>query len=68
MAELVIFDCDGVLVHSERLAIKVDVQILTNLGWQITKPKSLIESTYFEQLFCFRRTASNLCLRMGRDA
>jgi HAD superfamily hydrolase (TIGR01509 family) len=37
MIELVIFDCDGVLVDSERLAIKVDVQVLAKLGWQITE-------------------------------
>lgn len=37
MIELVIFDCDGVLVDSERLAIKVDVQALGKLGWQITE-------------------------------
>lgn len=34
---LVIFDCDGVLVDSERLAIKVDVQVLNSLGWPITE-------------------------------
>lgn len=31
--ELVIFDCDGVLVDSERLAIRVDVLVLASLGW-----------------------------------
>lgn len=35
--ELVIFDCDGVLVDSERLAIKVDVEVLGRLGWPITE-------------------------------
>ncbi len=37
MAELVIFDCDGVLVDSERLAIKVDARVLAKLGWPITE-------------------------------
>jgi HAD superfamily hydrolase (TIGR01509 family) len=37
MIELVIFDCDGVLVDSERLAIKVDVQVLAKLGWPMTE-------------------------------
>jgi HAD superfamily hydrolase (TIGR01509 family) len=37
MIELIIFDCDGVLVDSERLAIKVDIQVLAKLGWQITE-------------------------------
>ena len=36
-AELVIFDCDGVLVDSERLAIQVDMQMLHELGWQLTE-------------------------------
>jgi HAD superfamily hydrolase (TIGR01509 family) len=35
--ELVIFDCDGVLIDSERLAIKVDVQVLRELGWPLTE-------------------------------
>jgi HAD superfamily hydrolase (TIGR01509 family) len=34
--ELVIFDCDGVLVDSERLAIRVDAQYLERLGWPMT--------------------------------
>lgn len=34
---LVIFDCDGVLVDSERLAIRVDVQVLASLGWHVTE-------------------------------
>jgi HAD superfamily hydrolase (TIGR01509 family) len=35
--ELVIFDCDGVLIDSERLAVKVDVQVLGELGWPLTE-------------------------------
>jgi HAD superfamily hydrolase (TIGR01509 family) len=35
--ELVIFDCDGVLIDSERLAIKVDVRMLSELGWPLTE-------------------------------
>jgi HAD superfamily hydrolase (TIGR01509 family) len=34
---LVIFDCDGVLVDSERLSIGVDVEILGELGWRLTE-------------------------------
>jgi HAD superfamily hydrolase (TIGR01509 family) len=37
MSELVIFDCDGVLVDSERLAIKIDVAVLAQLGWHLTE-------------------------------
>jgi HAD superfamily hydrolase (TIGR01509 family) len=35
--ELVIFDCDGVLVDSERLAVRVDVQVLAELGWVLSE-------------------------------
>ena len=35
--ELVIFDCDGVLVDSERLAVKVDVEVFTRFGWVMTE-------------------------------
>lgn len=37
MVDLVIFDCDGVLVDSERIAIEIDVQVLARLGWPITE-------------------------------
>jgi HAD superfamily hydrolase (TIGR01509 family) len=35
--ELVIFDCDGVLVDSERLAVRVESGFLTELGWPLTQ-------------------------------
>ena len=35
--DLVIFDCDGVLVDSERLAIRVEAEIVTGLGWSLTE-------------------------------
>lgn len=35
--ELVIFDCDGVLVDSERLAVRVDVRVLAELGWVLSE-------------------------------
>ncbi|MGW4893546.1 HAD family hydrolase [Kitasatospora sp. NPDC004240] len=34
--ELVIFDCDGVLVDSERIAVRVNVALGAELGWPIT--------------------------------
>ena len=37
MFELVIFDCDGVLIDSERIAVKVDAEILREVGWQLTE-------------------------------
>ncbi|MER5933605.1 HAD family hydrolase [Streptomyces sp. NPDC002054] len=35
--ELVIFDCDGVLVDSERIAARVQVALGAELGWPLTK-------------------------------
>lgn len=35
--ELVIFDCDGVLIDSERLAVRVDVVMFRELGWPISE-------------------------------
>jgi HAD superfamily hydrolase (TIGR01509 family) len=34
---LVVFDCDGVLVDSERLAVSIDVRAIGSLGWPITE-------------------------------
>ena len=34
---LVIFDCDGVLVDTERIAVKLDVVVLGRLGWTLTE-------------------------------
>ncbi|MFI9605297.1 HAD family hydrolase [Streptomyces sp. NPDC052043] len=35
--ELVIFDCDGVLVDSERIAVRVQVALGAELGWRLTE-------------------------------
>jgi HAD superfamily hydrolase (TIGR01509 family) len=35
--DLVIFDCDGVLVDSERLAVRTEAEILRGLGWSLTE-------------------------------
>ena len=35
--ELVIFDCDGVLIDSERLAVRTESQILIELGWPLSE-------------------------------
>lgn len=35
--DLVIFDCDGVLVDSERLAVRIDLVVLHELGWPLTE-------------------------------
>jgi HAD superfamily hydrolase (TIGR01509 family) len=35
--DLVIFDCDGVLVDSEILSIRLDVELLAQLGWPLSE-------------------------------
>ena len=35
--ELVIFDCDGVLIDSERLGVEVDMTVLRELGWPLSE-------------------------------
>ena len=35
--ELVIFDCDGVLVDSERLSTRLDAELLAQLGWPLSE-------------------------------
>lgn len=37
MYKLVIFDCDGVLVDSEPLSIRADVEMLASLGWPMSE-------------------------------
>ena len=37
MFDLIIFDCDGVLVDSERIAVPIDVIVLERLGWPLTE-------------------------------
>jgi HAD superfamily hydrolase (TIGR01509 family) len=34
--DLVIFDCDGVLIDSERIAVRIDALVLGRLGWELT--------------------------------
>jgi HAD superfamily hydrolase (TIGR01509 family) len=35
--DLVIFDCDGVLVDSERLAVAMESRVLIEIGWPLTE-------------------------------
>ncbi|GAA2046667.1 HAD family hydrolase [Catenulispora yoronensis] len=61
--ELVIFDCDGVLVDSERLAVRLFVELGAELGWPLSEAE-VIEN------FIGRSVASNfdqITLRVGPD-
>lgn len=55
---LIVFDCDGVLVDSERLLQRVDIEILTELGWPIT-----VEEIYREHL---GRTVADMVANVER--
>jgi HAD superfamily hydrolase (TIGR01509 family) len=37
MFDLIIFDCDGVLVDSERIAVRIDACVLAKLGWALSQ-------------------------------
>lgn len=39
--QLVVFDCDGVLVDSERLAVRVEAELISSLGWELTEAEVL---------------------------
>jgi len=65
--ELIIFDCDGVLVDSERIAIRVEAEFLAELGWPLAQAE-IIErfmghtSEYMDQAIEFQ-----LGSRLPRD-
>lgn len=40
--DLVIFDCDGVLVDSERLAVRTEARILRALGWPLSHEEIVV--------------------------
>ena len=40
--DLVIFDCDGVLVDTERLAVSIDAQVLADVGWPLSEPEIIM--------------------------
>ena len=48
---LVIFDCDSVLVDTERIALRIDVVVLAALGWTMTEAE-VIER--FSSMTCER--------------
>jgi len=61
-AQLVIFDCDGVLVDSETIACRVDAQYLTEIGFPTTEQEAL--HRYLGRSVAFMR--SDLETRFGR--
>ena len=61
--DLVVFDCDGVLVDSERLSIALDVEFLAGLGWPISEAE-VIERWVGKTDVAMRREIEE---HLGRD-
>jgi HAD superfamily hydrolase (TIGR01509 family) len=56
--ELVIFDCDGVLVDSERICVEVDLEVLTELGCSFSRE---------DVLELFVGSSTELCTALVED-
>jgi HAD superfamily hydrolase (TIGR01509 family) len=61
--DLVIFDCDGVLVDSEPIAIRIDVEVIRRHGWDITE--SEVVDLFVGRSDSFMR--AEVSRRTGRD-
>lgn len=61
--ELVIFDCDGVLVDSERLIVKVEAQICQERGWNLTEADVIREFVGLSD----EAMRARLCELVGED-
>ena len=62
--DLVIFDCDGVLVDSERLTVELEARMLTELGWPMT-PAQVVSRFMGRSL---RSELDEIIVRLGLDA
>jgi HAD superfamily hydrolase (TIGR01509 family) len=67
MVDLVIFDCDGVLVDSERLAVKVDATVLAHLGWVLTEEEIIARFVGVSDLHFRKAVESHLGRRLPDD-
>ncbi len=65
--DLVIFDCDGVLIDSERLAIRVEAELLTELGWPITEAEVVERFVGRSQQVMFAEIEARLDGRLPPD-
>jgi HAD superfamily hydrolase (TIGR01509 family) len=65
--ELVIFDCDGVLVDSERLAVRVDVRVLAELGWALSEQEVIERFVGRSHEFMVTEIEAHLGRRLAGD-
>jgi HAD superfamily hydrolase (TIGR01509 family) len=64
---LVIFDCDGVLVDSERIAIRVSSAGLTDLGWPISEAEVIERFLGRSDEYISAEVAKRLGAQVARD-
>jgi len=62
--DLVIFDCDGVLVDTERIAVPIDVEVLGELGWDITEEEVVERFLGRSEADCTREIEEHLGRRL----
>jgi HAD superfamily hydrolase (TIGR01509 family) len=62
--ELVIFDCDGVLVDSERIAVRLNVALGAELGWPLTEAEIIDRFIGVSS----RSVSEQIAARLGQDA
>ncbi|MFE4974422.1 HAD family hydrolase [Kitasatospora sp. NPDC056651] len=62
--ELVIFDCDGVLVDSEVIAVRVVVRLAADMGWPLTEAEVIEKFVGRSEAACHAMVAE----RLGEEA
>jgi beta-phosphoglucomutase-like phosphatase (HAD superfamily) len=60
----VIFDCDGVLVDSERLAVRIDALVLAKMGWPLTEEEIVEALDRIAIPTCVASSGSHAKMRM----
>jgi len=65
--QLVIFDCDGVLVDSERLAVRVEAAVLAELGWPLSQAEVIERFMGRSQAFMAQAILDRLGDRLPGD-
>jgi HAD superfamily hydrolase (TIGR01509 family) len=65
--QLVIFDCDGVLVDSERLAVRVEAAVLAELGWPLSQAEVIERFMGRSQAFMVQAIRDRLGGRLPDD-
>ena len=65
--DLVIFDCDGVLVDSERLIVKLEAQICQERGWGLTEEDVISEFVGLSDAAMRARLSELVGEQLGED-